>query len=82
MRTLFQLFGNKANGRISKRVFEGKKARQIFRKTKSTCTYQGVRNVRFSGNSASFVFLETPVRYRYLPHLLPILHLFLEGIEM
>ena len=60
--------GNKAKGRISKRVFQENKARQIFRKTNisyplirtRTCAYQGVRNVRFSENLASFVFLKDP----------------------
>ena len=59
--------GNKAKGRISKRVFQ-EKARQIFRKTNisyplirtRTCVYQGVRNVRFSENLACFVFLKHP----------------------
>ena len=61
--------GNKIKGRISKRVFHENKARQIFRKTNisypliriRTCSYQGVRNVRFSENLACFVFFETPV---------------------
>ena len=48
--------GNKAKGRISKRVFQENKARQVFRKTNifypplvriRTCTYQGVKNVCF-----------------------------------
>ena len=60
--------GNKAKGRISKRVFQENKARQIFRKTNfsyplirtRTCAYQGVRNVRFSENLANFVFLKHP----------------------
>ena len=59
---------NKAKGRISKRVFQEKKARQIFRKTNSsytliptrTCTHQGVINVRFSENLACFDFLKHP----------------------
>ena len=46
---------NKTKGRISKRMFQENKARQIFRKTNisyplirtRTCVYQGVRNVRF-----------------------------------
>ena len=58
--------GNKAKGRMSKRVFQENKARQIFRKTNisyplirtRTCVYQGVRNVRFSENLACFVFLK------------------------
>ena len=58
--------GNKAKGRMSKRVFQENKARQIFRKTNisyllirtRTCAYQEVRNVRFSENLACFVFLK------------------------
>ena len=58
--------GNKAKGRISKRLFQESKPRQIFRKTNISyplirtrrCAYQGVRNVRFSGNLACFVFLK------------------------
>ena len=45
---------NKPKGRISKPVFQENKAHQIFR----TCAYQGVRNVCFSENSVSFVFLK------------------------
>ena len=49
-------------------MFQEKKGRQIFRKTKSsypliptrTCTHQEVRNVRFSENLACFVFLKHP----------------------
>ena len=60
--------GNKAKGRILKRVFQENKARQIFRKTNisyplirtRTCAYQEVRNVRFSENLACFVFLKHP----------------------
>ena len=62
------IVGNKAKGRISKRVFPENKARQIFRKKNisypliraSTCTYQRVRNVRFSENLTCFVFLKQP----------------------
>ena len=62
--------GNKVKGRISKRLFQGNKARQIFRKTNSsyplirtrTCAYQGIRNVRFSENLTCFVFLKHPFR--------------------
>ena len=56
--------GNKAKGLSSKRVFQKNKARQIFWKTNifyprlDTCTYQGVRNVRFSENLTCFVFLK------------------------
>ena len=51
-----EIVGDKAKGRISKRVFEENKARQIFQKTNifypliRTHTYQEVRNVCFSGN--------------------------------
>ena len=53
---ILDIVSNMAKGRISKRVFQGNKARQIFRKTNisypliptRTCAYQGVRNVRFS----------------------------------
>ena len=63
-----ELVGNKVKGRISKRVFQENKARQIFRKTNisnplirtRTCAYQGVRNVGFSENLAFFVFLKHP----------------------
>ena len=49
-----------AKGRISKRVFQENKARQIFRKTNifyplictRTCAYQGVKNVCFLKNLA------------------------------
>ena len=59
---------NKPKGRISKRVFQENKTRQNFRKTNTsyplirtrTCAYQGVRNVCFSKNLASFVFLKHP----------------------
>ena len=64
----WQFVGNKARGRISARVFQENKARQIFRKTNifyslirtRTCAYQGVKNVRFWENLACFVFLEHP----------------------
>ena len=61
-----KLAGNKAKGRISKRVFQENKIRQIFRKTNifypliRTCAYQGVKNVRFSENLTCFVFLKHP----------------------
>ena len=62
------IVGNKAKGRISKRLFQKNKPRLIFRKTNisyplirsRTCAYQGVRNVRFSENLAYFVFLKHP----------------------
>ena len=58
----FEIVGNKAKGRISKRVLQENKVRHIFRKTnishplirKRTCAYQGVRNVRFSENLTCF----------------------------
>ena len=55
---LWYIVGNKAKGRISKRVFQENKACQIFRKT--TISYQGVRNVCFSENLACFVFFKYP----------------------
>ena len=59
---------NKPKSRISKHVFQENKARQIFQKTiisypvicTHTCTYQGVRNVRFLENLACFIFLNHP----------------------
>ena len=67
--------GNKAKGRISKRVSQENKAPQIFRKTNisyplirtSTCSCQEVRNDRFSENLASFVLRLTllPCYRRY-----------------
>ena len=61
-----EIVGNKARGRIWKRVFQENKARQIFRKTNisyppirtRTFAYQGVRNVRFSENLGCFAFLK------------------------
>ena len=63
-----EFVGNKAKRRISKRVFQENKARQIFQKTNISypliwtrmCVYQGVRNVRFSENLAYFLFLKHP----------------------
>ena len=63
-----EFVGNKAKGRISKRVFQENKARQIFRKTNisyhligtHTCVYQRVRNVCFSEKSDVLCFLENP----------------------
>ena len=70
LHTYFKLLvvGNKAKRRISKRVFQENKVRQIFQKTNisyalirtRTCPYQGVRNVCFSENLACFVFLKHP----------------------
>ena len=64
--TRLKFVGIKAKGRISERVFQENKARQILRKTNifyplictRTYAYQGVRNVRFSENQACFVFLK------------------------
>ena len=58
--------GNKAKGRISKRMFQESKARQNFWKTNisyplkrtCTCAYQEVRNVCFSVIVAYFAFLK------------------------
>ena len=63
-----QVVGNKAKGRILKRVFQENKARQIFRKMNifyplirtRTWAYQRVKNVRFLENLACFVFLKHP----------------------
>ena len=69
--------GNKANGQMSKRVFQENKARPIFRKRNisytliraRTCRYQGVRNVRFFGKFDMLCFLETAVlRFALLPN--------------
>ena len=63
---IWQFVGNKAKGRITKRVFQENKTHQTFRKNKyflapDTCAYQGVRNVRFSENLACCVFLKHPL---------------------
>ena len=58
--------GNKAKRRISKRVFQENKARQIFGKMNISyplirmCAYQGVKSVHFSENLECFVFLKHP----------------------
>ena len=57
-----EFVGNKVNGRISKRVFQENKTRQIYRKT--NISYQGVRNVCFSENLTCFVFLKTRLKIR------------------
>ena len=62
------IVGNKAKGRISKRVFQERKARQHFQKTNisypmirtPTCAYQEVRNVSFSEILPCFAFLKHP----------------------
>ena len=66
--SISHVVGNKAKGRISRRVFQENKACQIFRKTNisyplirtRTCAYQGVRNIRFSENLACLIFLKHP----------------------
>ena len=56
--------GNKAKGRISKRMFQENKAHQIFRKTNISyppyVCVSGRKNVRFSENLTCFVFLKHP----------------------
>ena len=54
--------GNKVKGRISKRVFQGNKARQIFRKTNSS--YPLIRTRTTDENK--FVF--TRLRLKYILH--------------
>ena len=57
--------GSKARGKTSKQALQGNKAGQIFQETNisyplictRTCSYQGLRNVRFSENLVCFVFL-------------------------
>ena len=57
---------HKANGPISKRVFQKTKHAEFCEKTNVSyhltrtraCVYQGIRNVRFSENLACFVFLK------------------------
>ena len=68
--------GNKAKGRISKRVLQENITRQIFQKTNISyppdthtpaCAYQRVRNVRFSENLACFVFFSCNIRFDIHP---------------
>ena len=68
--------GNKAKGRISKRVFQENKARQIFRKNEhflppDTHTYvcvSGGKKCSFFGKFGVLCFLETPVlKFNLLP---------------
>ena len=55
------IVGNKAKGRISKRVFQESKARQNFRKTNiSYLLIRTPRNVCFSEILACFAFLKHP----------------------
>ena len=69
--------GNKAKGRISKRVFQENKARQIFRKnerflppdTHAYVCVSGGKNIRFCGKFGVLCFLETPfLRFGLLPY--------------
>ena len=55
----FIFVGNKPKGRISKRVFQENKARQIFRKT--NISYPLIRTRTFFGKFGQLCFLETPV---------------------
>ena len=72
-----QFVGNQANGKISKRVLQENKARQIFRKANTsypfirtrTCVYQRVRNICFLGKFGVLCFLVAPVlRHTLLPY--------------
>ena len=57
----YYFVGNKTKEGISKRaIFFPKNKHILFFMRKRTYAYQGVRNVRFSENLASFVFLEHP----------------------
>ena len=64
--------GNKPKVRISKRMFQENKGRQIFQKTNMSYpldtprTYQELRNVCLSEDLASFVFLKHPFEIRSL----------------
>ena len=68
--------GNKGEGRISKRLFQENKARQIFRKSNisysliptHTCAYHRVRNVCFLENLAWFAFLKHVLKFALLPY--------------
>ena len=73
----FQIVGNIAKGRISKRVFEENRARQIFRKKNlsyplirtQTSAYRGIKNVRFFGKFGVLCFLETSIlRFALWPY--------------
>ena len=62
--------GNKAKGRILKRVFQENEARQIFRKTNiSNVCVLGGKKCSFFGKFGVLCFLETPVlRFASLPY--------------
>ena len=55
-----ELVGNKAKGRISKRVFQESKERQFFRKADIFYPVIHIRGLSFSENLACFVFLKPP----------------------
>ena len=66
----FPFVGNKAKGRISKRVFQENKTHQTFRKTNISYPLR-VRNIHFSENLVCFVFLKHPfwdLPFCLLPH--------------
>ena len=55
-----QNIGNKAKGRISKRVFQETKHAKFSEKRTKMLVKNGVKNVRFSENLACCVFLKYP----------------------
>ena len=66
LKVSWQFIGNKAKGRISKRVFQENKARQIFRKNKHLPAYTTEHflapdRVRIGGKRCSFFTHFTPV---------------------
>ena len=65
-----KVVGNKAKGRISKRVFQESKACQNFRETNiSYVCVSGGKKCFFLENFGMLCFLETPVlRFALLPH--------------
>ena len=68
---LHKIVSNKAKGRISKRVFQENKARQIFRKTNISypVCISGGKKCSFFGKFGVLCFLETPVlRFPLLPY--------------
>ena len=73
--------GNKAKGRMSKRVFQENKARQIFRRNELfllSDTHMGVsggKKCSFWGKFGVLCFLETPVlRFALLPYYRVLMH--------
>ena len=73
-----QVVGNMTNGKISKRVLQENKARQVFRKTnisypliqtRGCVCVKGVRSIRFFRNFGKLCFLGTPtLRFALLPY--------------